>query len=248
LNRGTTFVGEANITGNDYFTAYSPLYDSQKQLNPSQAKPVGMAYVGEPQTELQQILPNLRLTGYGIGGGLLLVAGLLAIPIASSFSRPLRRLSNFAQQVETGELGVRLESTQRQDEIGILSRQLNAMTAGLEANLEAVRQQEELQRQEKERLQQGMIDLLLDIEGAQQGDLTVRAKVKESEMGSIADAFNTVISSLRQIVIQVQTAANVVQESAFENEGSVQKFSDEAKNQGASSFGRKTQIASKPLR
>ena len=50
-------------------------------------------------------------------------------------------------------------------------------------------------------------------------------------MGSIADAFNTVISSLRQIVIQVQTAANVVQESAFENEGSVQKFSAEAKNQ-----------------
>ena len=39
------------------------------------------------------------------------------------------------------------------------------------------------------------------------------------------------ISSLRQIVIQVQTAANVVQESAFENEGSVQKFSAEAKNQ-----------------
>lgn len=97
--------------------------------------------------------------------------------------------------------------------------------------MEAARQQEILQREGKERLQQGMIDLLLDIEGAQQGDLTVRAKVKESEMGSIADAFNTVISSLRQIVIQVQTAANVVQESAFENEGSVQKLSAEAKNQ-----------------
>ncbi|MBW4636764.1 MAG: cache domain-containing protein [Gloeocapsa sp. UFS-A4-WI-NPMV-4B04] len=231
LNQGQDFSGEINILGKQYLTFYTPLYDHQKELNSAGAKPVGMAFIGEPLEQVESNLISQQLIGYGIGGGLLLVAGLIAIPIASSFSRPLRRLSNFAQQVETGELGVRLESTDRQDEIGILSRQLNAMTAGLEANLEAVRQQEELQRQEKERLQQGMIDLLLDIEGAQQGDLTVRAKVKESEMGSIADAFNTVISSLRQIVVQVQTAANVVQESAFENEGSVQKFSDEAKNQ-----------------
>lgn len=231
LNQGQNFSGETNILGKQYLTFYTPLYDHQKELNSTGAKPVGMAFIGEPLEQVENNLMNQQLLGYGIGGGLLLVAGIIAIPIASSFSRPLRRLSNFAQQVETGDLGLRLESTQRQDEIGILSRQLNAMTASLEENLEAVRQQEELQRQEKERLQQGMIDLLLEIEGAQQGDLTVRAKVKESEMGSIADAFNTVISSLRQIVIQVQTAANVVQESAFENEGSVQKFSAEAKNQ-----------------
>lgn len=231
LNQGKNFRGQTDILGKQYLTFYTPLYDHQKELNSTAAKPVGMAFIGEPLEQVESNLINQQLIGYGIGGGLLLVAGLIAIPIASSFSRPLRRLSNFAQQVETGELGARLESTKRQDEIGILTRQLNAMTAGLEANLQTVRQQEEIQRQAKERLQQGMIDLLLDIEGAQQGDLTVRAKVKESEIGSIADAFNAVISSLRQIVIRVQTAANVVQESALENEGAVQKFSDEAKNQ-----------------
>ncbi len=228
LNQGRNFIGETNIVGKQYLTFYTPLYDHQKELNSIEAKPIGMAFIGEPLEQIESNLINQQLIGYGIGGGFLLLAGLVAIPIANSFSRPLRRLANFAQQVETGEQGVRLAATSRRDEIGILSRQLNAMTASIEANLEAARQQEALQRQGKENLQQGMIDLLLDIEGAQQGDLTVRAKVQESQMGSIADAFNAVISSLRQIVIQVQTAASLVNKSAFENEASVQRLANEA--------------------
>lgn len=131
LNRGETFLGKTNILGTDYLTSYGPLYDHQKQVNPSQAKPIGIVYVGEPQaeTEYQKLLTNLRFTGYSIGGSMLLLASLVALPIASSFSRPLQRLSRFAQQVEAREQGVRLEATERQDEIGILSRQLNAMTA-----------------------------------------------------------------------------------------------------------------------
>jgi len=141
LNRGKTFLGEANIIGTNYLTGYSPLYDHQKQLNPSQAKPVGIAYVGEPKTQVQQLLSNLRLTGYGIGGSMLLLAGLLALPIAGSFARPLRRLSGFAQQVGAGKEGVRLEATERGDEIGVLSKELNQMAISIEANLIAQRQE-----------------------------------------------------------------------------------------------------------
>ena len=143
LNRGKTFLGETNILGTDYLTGYSPLYDHQKQINPSQARPVGMAYVGESKSELQQILTNLRLTAYTIGGGMLLLAGLLAVPIASSFSRPLRRLSGFAQQLGSGRQGVRLEATERQDEIGVLSQEMNKMALSIDTNLEARRQQAE---------------------------------------------------------------------------------------------------------
>jgi methyl-accepting chemotaxis protein len=238
LNQGQEFIGQTKIVGGDYLGVYQPLYDHQKELNPVGAKPVGMAFVGWPIAESENLLAKQQLIAYSIGGGMLLLAGLIAIPVANSLSRPLRRLSNFAQQVEDGKQGVRLEPIERQDEIGVLSRQLSAMIASIEANLEAVRHQEALryqeaerQRRAKERLQQGAIDLLLDIEGANQGDLTVRAKVKEGEMGSIADAFNTVISSLRQIVIQVQNAADLVHESAFESEASVQQLSDKAKTQ-----------------
>ncbi|WP_448515028.1 methyl-accepting chemotaxis protein [Parathermosynechococcus lividus] len=82
-------------------------------------------------------------------------------------------------------------------------------------DLEAQRQSDsQLQRQERMKMQEAVINLLLDIEGAQRGDLTVRAKVDEGEMGSIADAFNATVRSLRQIVVQVQAAANQVQVAA----------------------------------
>jgi methyl-accepting chemotaxis protein len=238
LNQGQDFSGETNIMGQKYLAFYTPLYDHQKELNPTGAKPVGMSFSGQPLAKVERNLTEQQLIAYSIGGGMLLLAGAIAILVANSLSRPLRRLSLFAEQVRAGEQGIRLEPTARQDEIGVLSRNLNAMTATIEANLEAVRHQEALrsqeaqrQRQEKESLQQGAINLLLEIEGANQGDLTVRAKVKEGEMGSIADAFNVVISSLRQIVIQVQTAANLVHSSAFDSEASVQKLSDEASTQ-----------------
>jgi len=83
------------------------------------------------------------------------------------------------------------------------------------SDLEAQRHAEsQRQRDERMKMQEAVINLLLDIEGAQRGDLTVRAKVDEGEMGSIADAFNATVRSLRQIVVQVQAAANQVQVAA----------------------------------
>lgn len=98
--------------------------------------------------------------------------------------------------------------------------------------LESQRQAEaQQQKQERLRVQEAVINLLLDIEGAQRGDLTVRAKVDEGEMGSIADAFNATVRSLRDIVVQVQAAANQVQEAARSSETSVQRLSGEARTQ-----------------
>ena len=144
LNQGKEFFGQANILAKDYLTVYSPLYDHQKELNPTKAKPVGMAFAGTSLEEIQNTAVRQQLLGYGIGGVILLLAGGVAIPIASSFARPLRRLAGFAQQVGAGVQGVRLEETSRQDEIGILSQELNQMAARVEANLETSLQEVEL--------------------------------------------------------------------------------------------------------
>ncbi len=149
LNQKETFIGETKILGSEYVTAYSPIYDHQQEINPNRAKPVGMVYVGEPLTALPQVrqsLRNLTLTGYGVGGGILFLAGLAAVPIASSFSGPLRRLVRFAQQVGAGEKGLRLEASDRQDEIGILAQEMNQMVTSLETNEELLRQEAEQSR------------------------------------------------------------------------------------------------------
>ena len=140
LNQEKDFIGGANIIGTDYVTGYSPIYSYQNELNP-QAKPIGIAYVGEPKTKVQKTLRNLALTGYGIGGGLLLLTGLIVIPVAGSMAQPLRRLAGFAKQVGEGEEGVRLETTERHDEIGVLSQEMNQMVASLETQGEKLRRE-----------------------------------------------------------------------------------------------------------
>jgi hypothetical protein len=98
LNQGQDFSGQTSIIGIPYLTFYTPLYDHQKELNPAGAKPVGIAYIGESLEDVEANLRKQQLVAYSIGGGMLLLAGLIALPIAGSFARPLRRLSGFARQ------------------------------------------------------------------------------------------------------------------------------------------------------
>ncbi len=117
--------------------------------------------------------------------------------------------------------------------IALLVAQLQQQQRKIE-ELEAQRQAEsQRQRQERMRMQEAVINLLLDIEGAQRGDLTVRAKVDEGEMGSIADAFNATVRSLRQIVVQVQAAANQVQAAAQTSQQAIAGLVEGATHQAA---------------
>lgn len=231
LNRGQEYIDLTKIAGANYLGVYQPLYDHQQELNAKKAKPVGMTFVARPVAELDSLLALQQLAAYGIGLVMSLVAGVLAIIIAGSFARPLGRLADFASLIGNGKQGIRLEDEQRQDEIGILTHNLNAMAAKIEADVQGIRSREILQRREKERLQQGMINLLLETETAKDGDLTVRAKVNQGETGAIADAFNSVISSLQQLVIKVSSATKTVQSSAIDSEASVEKLSHEATTQ-----------------
>jgi methyl-accepting chemotaxis protein PixJ len=399
LNEGEEFVGETSIVGKQYLSFYTPLYDHQKLLNPEQAKPVGMAFVGESFLDAENHLANQQFIAYSIGGGILLLVGLLAIPIANSFARPMRRLSSFAQQVASGEEGLFLDiGSDRQDEIGVLSREMNIMAQSIATYLEARRQEAERakllkditirisqalgtqntldtavqeirlaikadrvvvysfnekwqgtvtseavandfpqalgakiadpcfadryvdkyrrgrvqateniytagltechvrqlaqfavkanlvapiitdgkliglliahqcsaprawqqveidlfsqlatqvgfaldrvslleqQKAAKEQLQRRALELLMEVDPLTQGDLTIRASVTEDEIGTIADSYNATISSLRQIVTQVQEAAQQVTLTTTTKESSVAELSQEASRQAA---------------
>jgi len=162
LNLGQTFIGQTNIIGSNYRAGYSPLYDHQQELNPRLAKPIGILYVGEPQQKVEHFLQRQQLFSYGIGGGMLLFVGVLFIPLAGSVASPLRSLTRFAQRVATGEPGVGLEAGSRQDEIGILTRELNEMAARIEANIEAARLAEEKYRSIFENATEGIFQTTPD--------------------------------------------------------------------------------------
>lgn len=101
--------------------------------------------------------------------------------------------------------------------------------------LERSRQQAEQlaqdQRQQREALQQQLVGLLSQVEGAASGNLTVRADVTVGEIGTVADFFNAIIESLRQIVVQVKRSATQVNTALGENETTIQQLVAEALQQ-----------------
>ncbi|QKD83681.1 GAF domain-containing protein [Thermoleptolyngbya sichuanensis A183] len=89
----------------------------------------------------------------------------------------------------------------------------------------------EERRRQQETLQRQLMSLLDDVEGAASGDLTVRADVTAGEIGTVADFFNSIIESLRQIVTQVKRSANRVNESLGQNESAIAALANAALKQ-----------------
>jgi len=245
LQRGEKFLGLVTILGKSYIRAYTPLYDHRKQLDEKSAKPVGISSVGIGLEDVEAKLLQEQLLGYGVGAGFLIVVGIIAIPIANSFSTPLQKLALFTRQIGKGNLAVRIVDVPRSDEIGILQNDLNQMAQQLETlvkdqeskaeSLERARQEIDAiakeQKRQKEELQRRALELLMTVDPVSRGDLTVRAPVTADEIGTLADSYNALIRSLRQIVGEVQTAAQAVNQTAAEKEVAVATVAENANKQ-----------------
>ncbi|MEA5536289.1 methyl-accepting chemotaxis protein [Crocosphaera sp. XPORK-15E] len=90
---------------------------------------------------------------------------------------------------------------------------------------------EQEQRRAKEQLQRRALELLMEVDPVSQGDLTIRAKVTEDEIGTIADSYNATIENLRKIVTQVQGATGQLSDTTHSNESAIRLLSEEAFNQ-----------------
>jgi len=97
--------------------------------------------------------------------------------------------------------------------------------------LATIEQQQSIAAQERlrsENLQRELIGLLSDVEGATQGDLTVRAQITAGEIGIVADFFNAIVESLRDVVTQVKQATAKVNSSVGDNDIAIRGLADDA--------------------
>ncbi|NJN29741.1 MAG: HAMP domain-containing protein [Synechococcales cyanobacterium RM1_1_8] len=118
-----------------------------------------------------------------------------------------------------------------EDELGQLSAGFNNMSRVILATTKEAQRKAEEQEQQKEDLQRQVIRLLDDVEGAARGDLTVQAEVTADVLGAVADSFNLTIQNLREIVLQVKTAATQVNKASSENETFARSLSSDALRQ-----------------
>lgn len=235
LQEGEEFLGQTNIIGSPYRTGYRPIYDHTRPF--AQSRPIGMLYVGQSLSDFEKIFQGIRNTGYLITAVAMGLVVLLALWLATSLAAPLTKLARFAQAISTGRYGTRLlEELERQDEIGILGRELNTMAISIEQSLASTRREIGLQEAEKryaeqERQQQQLLLMLDEVEGAVRGDLTVRASIAEGDVGIIADFFNAIIASLRKTVLQVKSTSTQLNDSLSSNEVTIRQLASEANQQ-----------------
>ncbi len=123
--------------------------------------------------------------------------------------------------------------TWKENDIDLLSQIAMQLANALEKAelLKQQQQSEQQERQAKERLQRRALELLMEVDPVSRGDLTVRVKVQEDEIGTIGDSYNTTIESLRKLVEQVQTAATMVSITTSDKDISIQELSNGASAQ-----------------
>ena len=210
LNQGEIFSGKTNIIDTDYYTSYSPLFDHRQSLN-SQAKPVGMVYVGKPVKSVG----NIATLGYGIGGLISLLTAIALLPISRSFSLPLKRLTTFVEEVGNGEtmliMGRRLDED-RQDEIGILSMEINRMLAKLETSkneeIDTAHRQMDIARQ---MAQAAEVARRLTVH---QVDRLTSDSVKQShQIGETLMSVEEMICSIQQVADNARLIVEMIQSS-----------------------------------
>jgi twitching motility protein PilJ len=204
-------------------------------------EPVAILVRGTPENKIEAILYNSLLVQIALGGLILAANVALAIAIGRTIARPIEELQQTTQKFAKGDRRARakLESI---DEVGRLSATFNQLAESIIDNesalkqeatkLELARQQtEQLAQQERQRsqaLQGELMRFIGNVEAASQGNLTVRADISEGEIGIVADMFNSIIESVRDIIQQVKQAANQVNSSVGKNETVVRQLSDNA--------------------
>jgi two-component system NtrC family sensor kinase len=136
LVNGEEFTGDAFVVNQDYITRYRPLHDHAGNV-------VGMLYVGANKSAFQQLLDSFRGLVFLIAGASILLAILIAIPLAWSISRPLTGLARATQQVAEGDWSVRSPEHGYQ-EMRTLAKSFNTMVEALEETREELVQKEKL--------------------------------------------------------------------------------------------------------
>jgi methyl-accepting chemotaxis protein PixJ len=115
-------------------------------------------------------------------------------------------------------------------QLGVALRQAKSIEQ-LRHQSEQLSQSAKQNKEAKEHLQQRAMQLLQAIQPTLKGDLTVRLPIETDEVGTIADAYNNTIQSLRKILIQVQVATTNVAQTSQISGMSIQELSNQAQNQ-----------------
>ncbi|HWI47418.1 MAG TPA: methyl-accepting chemotaxis protein [Rummeliibacillus sp.] len=125
LEKGKSYIGKANVVGEDYLTMYKPIKDQEGNV-------IGMWFVGSKIEFVNNTILSI-LISFGI---VMAICGLIAVIWTILFTRritrPILKINNQLREIADGEGDLTKElSVNSQDEVGELANSFNKMLNNL---------------------------------------------------------------------------------------------------------------------
>jgi methyl-accepting chemotaxis protein PixJ len=154
-------------------------------------------------------------------------ATILVLWLSRQLSKPLSDLTATAEAVASGDMSVRAQ-LQGTAETETLAQGMNNLLGQVETLLDTQQKSAEEQRQQREELENDIVQLMEDVGNAAVGDLTVRAQLSAGDVGIVADLFNSIIENLRDTALQVKTSSGQVSTSLDVNAEAIRNLAVQA--------------------
>ncbi len=150
LSEGQKYLGQAEIIGEEYVTAYMPLFDLEN-------KNIGALFAGRKMEEAIAARNKLIYTVTGVVLGAILIVIFLTIMMAKRIVRPIKIIAKAARLVADGDLS-QYVAVSSKDEVGIMASSFNYMVSHLQeligtlhTEIQERKRVEEVVRQSEER-------------------------------------------------------------------------------------------------
>jgi two-component system NtrC family sensor kinase len=124
LANGQDYVGRAFVVNQMYITRYIPLYDHSGRI-------VGMLYVGALVSAFDALVHTFNERVAIIAFVCIILAGVIAVPIARLITQPITELVEANQRLAQGDMAVRVQPS-GSSELGLLGTSFNNMVETLQ--------------------------------------------------------------------------------------------------------------------
>jgi two-component system, NtrC family, sensor kinase len=136
LSEGRDYVGRAYVVNEWFITLYTPLRDSRGTV-------VGSLYVGARESAFLQLVHNFNKRVVVFALVCILLAGVIALPIARFILRPIDELVGANQRLAQGDMTVRVQASGA-GELAVLGRSFNQMAETIHRTHEELLHKEKL--------------------------------------------------------------------------------------------------------
>lgn len=166
---------------------------------------LGTVHVGLNMTLIKSNIRNLLMFIMGVGAVALIILSVLTLILSAITIAPVKDLMRVAEALGRGDLSKKA-TVKTADELGQLGDTLNRTIDRLQGLIQT--------ESDRDKMQHQVMDLLSVVSTAAEGDLTIKAEVTADALGSVADAFNLMITGLTTLVTHASNVATEIQRSA----------------------------------